>query len=116
MTQRSGATISAHEHVAMIPPTMENRSRVSFIIPTLNTEAILEICLVAITRQIYPRDRYEIILADAHSTDRTREIGKKFGAIILDDDRKNIEEGKRLALHHATGKPAFLNGAANLPS
>jgi hypothetical protein len=52
----------------------------------------------------YPRDRYEIILADAHSTDRTREIAKKYGAIVLDDDGKNMEEGKRLALQHATGE------------
>ena len=77
--------------------------RVSFIMPTLNAESILENCLASIARQTYPRDRYEIILADAHSKDRTREIGKKFGALILDDDGKNMEEGKRLALRHATG-------------
>jgi len=72
--------------------------------PTLNAESILENCLASIARQTYPRDRYEIILADAHSTDRTRDIAKKFGAIILDDDGKNMEEGKRLALRHATGE------------
>ena len=44
------------------------------------------------------------MLADAHSTDRTREIAKKYGAIVLDDDGKNMEEGKRLALQHATGE------------
>ncbi len=72
--------------------------------PTLNAEAILENCLASIVRQTYPRDRYEIILADAHSTDRTRDIAKKFGAIVLDDNGKNMEEGKRLALRHATGE------------
>ncbi len=72
--------------------------------PTLNAAAILDNCLASIARQTYPRDRYEIILADAHSTDETRPIGKKFGAIILDDDGKNMEEGKRLALRHATGE------------
>lgn len=77
--------------------------RVSFIMPTLNAGRILENCLASIARQTYPRDRYEIILADAHSTDRTREIGKKYGALILDDDGRNMEEGKRLALRHATG-------------
>ena len=82
----------------------DNFPRVSFIIPTLNTEAILENCLAAIARQTYPRDRYEIILADAHSKDRTREIGKQFDAVILDDNGKNMEEGKRLALQHATGE------------
>jgi glycosyltransferase involved in cell wall biosynthesis len=78
--------------------------RVSFIIPTLNVEALLDNCLASITRQTYPRDRYEIILADAHSTDRTREIARKYGAVVLDDDGKNMEEGKRLAVRHATGE------------
>ncbi len=82
----------------------ENLPRVSFIMPTLNVEALLGNILSSITRQTYPRDRYEIILADAHSADRTREIANKFGAIIIDDDGKNMEEGKRLALQHASGE------------
>src|SRR5271154_4577299 len=86
-----------------MPSSSENLPRISFIIPTLNVEALLDNCLASIARQTYPRDRYEIILADARSTDRTREIAKKYGAIILDDDGKNMEEGKRLALQHAIG-------------
>lgn len=78
--------------------------RVSFILPTLNAEALLDNCLASIVRQTYPRARYEIILADAHSTDRTREIAKKHGATVLNDDGRNMEEGKRLALRHATGE------------
>ena len=77
--------------------------KVSFIMPTLNAETLLDNALSSIARQTYPRDRCEIILADAHSTDRTRAIGKKFGAVILDDNGKNMEEGKRLALRQATG-------------
>ena len=77
--------------------------RVSFIMPTLNVEALLDNALSSITRQTYPRDRYEIILADANSTDQTRDIAKKYGAIVLDDHGKNMEEGKRLALRHASG-------------
>jgi glycosyltransferase involved in cell wall biosynthesis len=87
-----------------VPSSPEILPRVSFIMPTLNAEAILENCLASIARQTYPRDRYEIILADAHSTDHTRDIAKKFDAIVLDDDGKNMEEGKRLALRHATGE------------
>jgi len=77
---------------------------VSFIIPTLNAEALLDNVLSSITRQTYPRDRYEILLADAHSTDRTREIAKKYGATVLVDEGQNMEEGKRLALQQATGE------------
>jgi glycosyltransferase involved in cell wall biosynthesis len=91
----------------------ENLPRVSFIMPTLNVEALLDNALSSITRQTYPRDRYEILLADAHSTDRTREIAKKYGAIVIDDDGKNMEEGKRLALQHATGEYIVFVDADN---
>jgi hypothetical protein len=33
-----------------------------------------------------------------------REIAKKYGAIVLDDNGKNMEEGKRLALEHSRGE------------
>jgi glycosyltransferase involved in cell wall biosynthesis len=86
---------------------------VSFILPTLNAEALLDNCLASIARQTYPHDKIEIILADAHSTDRTREIAKKFGAVVLDDDGKNMEEGKRLALRRATGEYIVFVDADN---
>ncbi|MGB7767569.1 MAG: glycosyltransferase family 2 protein [Verrucomicrobiia bacterium] len=91
----------------------ENLPRVSFIMPTLNVEALLDNCLGSIARQTYPRDRYEILLADAHSTDRTREIAKKYGAIVIDDNGKNMEEGKRLALGRATGEYIVFVDADN---
>jgi glycosyltransferase involved in cell wall biosynthesis len=87
-----------------VPSSPEHFPRVSFIMPTLNAGAILENCLASIARQDYPREKMEIILADAHSTDSTRDIAEKFGAIVLDDDGKNMEEGKRLALRRATGE------------
>ena len=87
-----------------VPSNPQSLPLVSFIMPTLNAGAILDNCLASIARQTYPRERYEIILADAHSTDQTRDIAKKYGAIVLDDDGKNMEEGKRLALKHASGQ------------
>lgn len=72
--------------------------------PTLNAGTTLDNCLASIARQTYPRERYEIILADAHSTDNTRAIAKKYGAVVLDDNGKNMEEGKRLALKSAKGE------------
>ena len=87
--------------------------RLSFIMPTLNAGALLDNILASILRQTYPRDRYEIILADAHSTDATRQIAAQYGAIVLDDNGKNMEEGKRLALRHATGEYIVFVDADN---
>ena len=93
--------------------SLKNLPRVSFILPTLNAEALLDNCLASIARQTCPRDRYEILIADAHSTDHTREIAKKYGAMVFDDDGKNMEEGKRLALRHATGEYIVFVDADN---
>ena len=96
-----------------MPSGPEHLPRVSFIMPTLNVEALLDNALSSIARQTYPRDRYEILLADAHSTDRTREIAARHGAVVLDDDGRNMEEGKRLALRHATGEYVVFVDADN---
>jgi glycosyltransferase involved in cell wall biosynthesis len=69
--------------------------------------------LSSITAQTYPRDRYEIILADAHSKDGTREIAARHGTVVLDDNGRNMEEGKRLALGHATGEYIVFVDADN---
>jgi len=86
--------------MSSVPETLP---RVSIIMPTLNAGALLENCLASISRQTYPAERIEIILADAHSTDNTRQIAARFGARVLNDDGRNMEEGKRLALRQATG-------------
>lgn len=93
--------------------TAELYPRISIVMPTLNAEAILDNCLASIARQTYPRDRYEIILADAFSRDRTREIASRYGAVVVDDRGKNMEEGKRLALQHATGEYIVFIDADN---
>jgi len=87
--------------------------KVSVILPTLNAAAILENCLASIGRQTYPPERIEILMADAHSKDASREIGRKYGATILDDHGRNMEEGKRLALSHATGEYVLFVDADN---
>jgi glycosyltransferase involved in cell wall biosynthesis len=77
--------------------------KISVILPTLNAGALLDNCLCSVSRQTYPREQVEILIADAFSRDNTREIAQRHGAIVLDDTGKNMEEGKRLALKQATG-------------
>src|SRR4030095_14814571 len=87
--------------------------KLSVILPTLNAANLLDNCLASIARQTYPRDRYEIVIADAHSKDATRDIARQYGAVVLDDDGRNMEEGKRLALAHATGEYIVFVDADN---
>jgi len=46
----------------------------SIIIPTYNRKNILKKCLEALFNQSYPKDKYEIILVDDGSTDKTNEM------------------------------------------
>lgn len=93
----------------MTPPL----PKLTFIIPTLNAGVLIDNCLASIRRQTYPADHCEIILADAHSKDATRDIARRHGAIVLDDNGRNMEEGKRLALAHATGEYIVFMDADN---
>ncbi|WP_295590999.1 MJ1255/VC2487 family glycosyltransferase [uncultured Methanobrevibacter sp.] len=54
----------------------------SIIIPTYNEEEYLPVLLESIKEQDF--DDYEVIVADANSTDRTREIAEEYGCIVVD--------------------------------
>lgn len=54
----------------------------SIIIPTYNEEDYLPVLLDSIKEQNF--DDYEVIVADANSKDRTREIAEKYGCIVVD--------------------------------
>ena len=54
----------------------------SIIIPTYNEEEYLPVLLESIKKQDF--DDYEVIVADANSTDKTREIAESYGCIVVD--------------------------------
>ena len=61
--------------------------KVSIIIPTLNEEKNLPRVLKSIKDYMKDRsEKYEIIVVDGYSKDRTVEIAKKFGAKVIFDD------------------------------
>jgi chlorobactene glucosyltransferase len=48
--------------------------KVSVIVPARNEEANIGRCVESLAKQTYPSDRYEVIVVDDHSEDRTAEI------------------------------------------
>ena len=78
--------------------------KVSFVIPTLNSEKTLKVCLESILSQNLPRDLYEIVVADAGSSDATVEIARSAGVDkIVNNELKTGEAGKSEGIKAATG-------------
>ena len=77
---------------------------VSVVIPTLNSERYFDECLGELVAQDYPRERFEILIVDAGSTDATLEIARRHGVDrILDNPLKTGEAGKAVGIHAAAG-------------
>lgn len=49
-------------------------TRISVLVPARNEASNIAACLDSLSQQSYPKDLYEVIIIDDHSTDRTREI------------------------------------------
>ena len=92
--------------------------KVSFVIPTLNSEKTLGECLAAILAQDVPRNSYEIVVADAGSSDRTLEIARGSGVdVICENPLKTGEAGKTAGIKSASGDVIALVDSDNiLPS
>jgi len=51
--------------------TTNGKLFVSVIVPLYNGEGMIAECIESLLNQDYPKDRYEIIIVDNDSTDRT---------------------------------------------
>lgn len=88
---------------------------VSIVIPTLNSERTLDECLQAIAAQNLPRACYEIVLADAGSTDGTLAIARARGVDrIVDNPLKTGEAGKAAGIRAAAGDLIALVDSDNI--
>lgn len=87
--------------------------RLSVVIPVKNEEKILPKLLESLKIQTF-KD-YEIIVADAHSTDKTVDIAKKYGARVVEGGLPG--PGRNKGAVHAKGKfIAFLDADVQLPN
>ena len=87
----------------------------SIVIPTLNSEKTLGACLAAIRAQSFPKDGYEIVVADAGSSDRTLEIAREFAVdTIAANPLKTGEAGKTAGIKAAKGDIIALIDSDNI--
>ncbi len=72
--------------------------------PTYNSERTLALALESVRGQHFDQDEIEILVVDAGSTDRTREIAESYGAQILENPKKLPEAAKTVGLNVARGE------------
>ena len=88
---------------------------VSFVIPTLNSERTLGECLDAILAQDFPREDYEIVVADAGSSDATIEIARAKGVdVVCGNPLKTGEAGKTAGIKASRGDLIALVDSDNI--
>lgn len=85
----------------------------SIIIPTLNEEAYLELTLNSILDQNY-NGKYEIIVADGMSTDKTVKIAKKYTKNVIRVKRRGIGAGRNAGALKARGDVLVFMDADSL--
>jgi succinoglycan biosynthesis protein ExoA len=81
---------------------------VTIAMPSFNEERYIEACLRSALRQDYPADRFEVLVADGRSTDRTREITTRVGAedprvALVDNPARLQAAGMNEAIRRARG-------------
>src|SRR5215475_4605897 len=81
---------------------------VSIVMPSFNEERYIEACLRTVLRQDYPADRFEVLVADGRSPDRTREIVGRLAAedpriILVDNPARLQAAGMNEAIRRAHG-------------
>ena len=83
---------------------------ISILVPVRNEERYIERCLYSIARQDYPRSRFEVLVIDGQSTDRTKLIVSRFAAEstvdlrLLQNARYRTAAGMNIGLAEARGE------------
>ena len=80
----------------------------SIISPIRNEEKYIADCLTSLVSQDYDNNKYEILIVDGMSTDKTREIVKKFekkykNVKLLDNPNKTVPYALNIGIKHAVG-------------
>ena len=75
----------------------------SFIIPCRNEDSFIGQCLQSIIQQEYPREKFEVVVVDNGSTDRSKAIAQRYADKVVDAPGVNVGEVRNIGASAAKG-------------
>jgi len=85
---------------------------VSIVVPTRNEEEFIDKCLESLINQNFPKDKYEILVIDGESEDRTVEIASRFPVKIITE--RKLAPAHNAGIRNSNGEiVAFFDSNAN---
>lgn len=90
---------------------------VSVVVPAYNEEAVIGRVLEALLAQQYPSDKYEIVVVDDGSTDRTYDIARQYPVkVIRSEVNKGLAAALNLGIKNSRGEIVVVVSADCVPT
>jgi cellulose synthase/poly-beta-1,6-N-acetylglucosamine synthase-like glycosyltransferase len=84
---------------------------VSIVVGIRNEEQYIAECIESLLEQDYPKDKYETIIVDGMSTDKSQDIVKQYPVKLLLNEKMNVAAARNLGVKEAKGDfIAFTDG------
>ena len=78
---------------------------VSVAVVAYNSEKYIEECLQSLNDLNYPKNKYEILLIDGGSSDKTAQIARKFKKVkVFNNPKRIISAGRNIAIEKSKGE------------
>lgn len=90
---------------------------ISVIVPAHNEQEYISQCLKSLVSQDYPKDRYEVIVVDNNSEDRTRDIAAAFSVKVIEQKHGPVGAVRNAGAKQAVGDAfAFIDADCIAPN
>ena len=95
--------------------TMDTLPFISVVIPAYNEEKYLSFCLQALQRQTYPKNKFDIIVSNNNSTDKTAKIARQYEVTIVHEAKQGNTFALEKGLANSTGEIIACTDADSIP-
>ncbi len=89
------------------------KTLISVVVPAFNEEKFIGRCLEALKRQDFS-EKYEIIVVDNNSTDKTAQIAKRMGVKVVSEKKQGDVFALRKGCSEAQGEIIAITDAETL--